>query len=49
MLYLFYTEWIVEVFVTGTLHNFGNDNSNLLMCYSRVGIGIVMGILYGFS
>ena len=31
---------IMEVFVTGILHTFGNNNINYHMCCSSIGIGI---------
>ena len=39
---------IMEVFVTGILHSFGNDNSKRRMSCSCIGMGLVMGMLYMF-
>ena len=37
----------MEVFVTGMLHSFGNDNSKLRMSCSFIGIGLV-NIIWGW-
>ena len=37
----------MEVFVTGMLHSYGNDNSKRRMSCSCIGMGLVtMGMLY---
>ena len=36
----------MEVFVTGILHSFGNDNSKRCMSCSCIGMGLVTGMLY---
>ena len=38
----YYMVWIVEVFVMGTLHSFGNDNSNHSICVAVV-LVLVLG------
>ena len=36
----------MEVFVTGIVHSFGNDNSKRRMYCSCIGMGLVMGKFY---
>ena len=43
---LYGLELIVELFVTGILHSFGNDNSKLRMSCSCIWMGLVTGVLY---
>ena len=38
----------MEVFVTGILSTFGNDNINCRMCFSSIGIGIGNGNVIWF-
>ena len=37
---------ILEVFITGSLHSIGNDNSKCRMSCSCIGMGLVTGMLY---
>ena len=39
----------MEVFVTGILHSFGNDNSKRRMICSCIWKGFVTGILFTFA
>ena len=36
----------MQVFVTGILHTFGNDNINCRMCFSSIGIGLVTDFIW---
>ena len=36
----------MEIFVKEILHSFGYDNSKRRMSYSRIGVGLVTGMLY---
>ena len=40
----YYMVWIVDAFVTGNLHIFGNDNSNRCICVAVI-LGLVTRIV----